>query len=404
MQTLRSLLLLAAVGLAIPAALAADARPPLPQVIDEAFAASAAQYRWMLQHQVPKADRLPRTFEHGKLVTVLQRDWTVGFFPGSLWLLAEGTGDGAWRKPAEQFTQLIVAEQNNTRTHDVGFIVNCSFGNAYRLTQTPAYRAVLLRAAGSLATRFNPKVGAIKSWDRDPSDFVYPVIIDNMMNLELLLWAAENGGDARWREIALAHADTTLREHFRADASTFHVVDFDPATGRPARKVTHQGIADGSAWARGQTWGLYGYTLMYRFTREARYLAQAEKIAAFLMNHPRLPADKVPYWDFDDPKIPQAPRDASAAAIMCSALYELAGFTTSSAARDRYAAFAEEQLRSLASSAYLARPGENGGFLLMHCVGNMPKKSEVDTPINYADYYFLEALLRARAWEAGKAR
>lgn len=385
------------------AARADSVRPSLTQVIDDAFAASAAQYRWMLQHQVPKADRLPRTFEHGKLVTVLERDWTVGFFPGSLWLLAEGTGDAVWRQPAERFTQLIVAEQDNTRTHDVGFIVNCSFGQAYRLTQTPAYRAVLLRAAGSLATRFNPKVGAIKSWDRDPRVFVYPVIIDNMMNLELLLWAAEHGGDARWREIALAHADTTLREHFRADASTFHVVDYDPATGRPTRKVTHQGIADASAWARGQTWGLYGYTMMYRFTREERYLAQAEKIAAFLMNHPRLPADKVPYWDFDDPKIPQAPRDASAAAIMCSALYELAGFTASAVARDRYAVFAEEQLRALASPAYLARVGENGGFLLKHCVGNMPKASEVDTPLNYADYYFLEALLRARAWERAKA-
>ena len=399
LKLLRNFLSSAALALGLAVSALAE-RAPLAQVIDEAFAASAAQYRWMLEKQLPAANRMPRTFEHGQLQTVLERDWTVGFFPGALWLLAEGTGDASWRKPAMHFTELIRYEQDNTRTHDIGFIINCSFGQALRLTGDESLKPVLLRAAGALATRFNPKVGAIKSWDRDPRVFVYPVIIDNMMNLELLLWAAANGGEASFRDIAIAHADTSMREHFRADASTFHVVDFDPATGQAKRKVTHQGIADASAWARGQMWGLYGYVLMHRFTGEKRYLAQAEKIAAFLMNHPRLPADKVPFWDFDDPKIPNAPRDASAAAIMCSALFELAGQVKSPEARARYGAFAEEQLRSLASPAYLAKVGENGGFLIKHCVGNMPKNSEVDTPINYADYYFLEALLRGRAWAA----
>lgn len=371
--------------------------PPLADVIREAWAASAGQYEWLLG-QLADQRRMPRTYEHGKRVTVLERDWTVGFFPGSLWYLFEATGDTRWRVAAERTTAWLEREQDNTRTHDVGFILNCSYGNGLRLTHDPAYAAVLRRGAASLATRFTPTVGALKSWDRDPKVFVYPVIIDNLMNLELLLWSARSGGDPRGREIALAHADTTLREHFRADGSSFHVVDFDPATGRVLRRVTHQGAADGSAWARGQAWGLYGCTMLYRETRAARYLAQAERIAAFLMHHPRLPADKIPYWDFDAPGIPDAPRDSSAAAVMSSALFALAGLVGDAARAADYAAFAEAQLRSLASPAYLAATGENGGFLLKHATGHFPKRSEVDTPLIYADYYFLEALQRAGAW------
>ncbi len=345
--------------------------------------------------QQPLNGKMPRTFEHGKLVTVIVRDWTVGFFPGSLWFLYEATGDAKWRASAEKFTAYLEPEQHNTRTHDVGFILYCSYGNGLRLTGNEAYKPILLNGAKSLSTRYYPAVGAIKSWDRDPAVFTCPVIIDNMMNLELLLWAARNGGDPRMRAMAIAHADTTLQNHYRPDNSCYHVVDYDQATGRVLRRVTHQGTADSSAWARGQAWGLYGYTLMYRETKDPRYLAQAQKIAAFLLHHPRLPADKVPYWDFDAPDIPSAPRDTSAAAVMCSALLELRHYVEPAAAAE-YTAFAEQQLRSLASPAYLARPGENGGFLLKHATGDHPKNREVDVPLNYADYYFLEALLRAR--------
>lgn len=386
--------LLLALGLAGVTAPAAT--PPLRDVVQRALDTSARQYDWMLANQ-PLQGRMPRTFEHGKLVTVLERDWTAGFFPGSLWLLYEATRDQQWRTAAERFTRLLEPEQRNTRTHDVGFILNCSYGNGLRLTGDASYRPVLLTGAASLATRFSPAVGCIKSWDRAPTEYTYAVIIDNLMNLELLLWAARHGGDARLRQIALAHADTTLANHFRPDGSTFHVVDYDGATGRVLRRITHQGAADGSAWARGQAWALYGYTMLFRETREVRYREAAEKIAGFLMNHPRLPADKVPCWDFDAPGQPTAPRDSSAAAIMSSALFELAGFASSPAAAARYRAFAEAQLRSLASPAYLAEPGTNGGFLLKHATGNHPKKSEIDVPINYGDYYFLEALLRAKA-------
>ncbi len=368
---------------------------PLPELIRDTLAASARQYEWMLAH-LPDDGKMPRTVADGKLVTVLERDWTTGFFPGSLWYLSEATGDPKWRAAAERFTARLESEQHNTHTHDVGFILNCSYGNGIRLTGNAAYRDVLINGAASLATRFNSTVGCNKSWDHNPKQYTFPVIIDNMMNLELLLWAADHGGSAQFRAMAIAHADTTLVNHYRPDGSCCHVVDYDPVTGRVIRRVTAQGAADSSAWARGQAWGLYGFTLMYRATHEPRYLAHAERIAAFLLGHPRMPADRVPYWDFDDPGIPNAPRDAAAAAVMCSALYELAGFTADPAAAVRYRTFAEAQLRSLASPAYLAATGTNGGFLLLHCTGHKPRNSEVDAPLVYADYYFLEALLRAR--------
>ncbi len=389
----RPALLLAAAALATGLR---AAEPALKAVIDSALATSAQQYGWMLAHLPADAAKpLPRTFEHGKLVTIPTRDWTSGFFPGSLWYLFEATGDAKWRASAEKFTAYLEPEQHNTKTHDVGFMLYCSYGNGLRLTGNEAYKAVLLNGAQSLSTRFNPTVGCIKSWDHGVGKFTFPVIIDNMMNLELMFWAARNGPAERYRDIALRHADTTLAHHFRADNSSFHVVDYDPATGKVLQHITHQGTSDDSAWARGQAWGLYGYTVMYRETKDPRYLAQAQKIAAFVMHHPRLPADKVPYWDFDDVKIPNAPRDSSAAAIICSALLELRGYVDAATAAS-YTAFAEAQLRSLASPAYLAEPGTNGGFLLKHATGNHPKNSEIDVPINYGDYYFLEALVRAR--------
>ena len=369
---------------------------PLSTVIDQAIKTSAKQYEWMLANQ-PVQERMPRTVEGGKLKTVRDHDWTVGFFPGSLWYLFEATHEDKWRAAAERSTRLLEAEQNNTGTHDVGFILTASYGNGLRLTGNAAYRPVLLKGAASLSTRYSSVVRSIKSWDRPPTEYTFPVIIDNMMNLELLLWAARSGGDPMLKEIALAHADTSLTNHLRPDGSSFHVVDYDATTGRVLRRITHQGAADGSAWARGVAWSLYGFTMMFRETHEARYLQAAEKVAKFILDHPRMPADKVPYWDFDAPGQPNVPRDSSAAAIMSSAFYELAGLTRDMAASARYTALAEAQLRSLASPTYLAEPGTNQGFLLKHATGNLPKNSEVDGPINYADYYFLQALIRARA-------
>jgi rhamnogalacturonyl hydrolase YesR len=380
----------------IAAGTQAIAAEPIADLIKKDFQAAAAQYGTLLAATQGKPG-FPRTVENGALKTVGPGDWTAGFFPGSLWYLFEATGDQAWKTAAIRYTLETAPAKFDKTQHDLGFMLNSGYGNGLRLTGDPAYRDALLAGATTLITRFNPKVGAIQSWDVRPGGaWAFPVIIDNMMNLELLMWAARAAKEPRYREIAITHADTTLRNHFRPDASSYHLVDFDPASGAVRGRVTVQGFADGSAWARGQAWGLYGYTMMYRETRKDDYLRQAQRIAAFFMNHPRLPADKIPYWDFDDTAIPNAPRDASAAAISSSALLELATFSDAATAK-RYREFAEQQLRSLSTSEYLAAPGENGGFLLKHATGHKPAGKEIDVPLNYADYYFLEALLRLKA-------
>jgi unsaturated chondroitin disaccharide hydrolase len=380
-------------------AAAAHAAEQVSTLVERDIRAASAQYAILLDKAEGKPS-FPRTVEQGELRMVGPGDWTAGFFPGSLWYLFEATGDARWRSAAERYTARTAPARFDKSQHDVGFMLGAGYGNGYRLTRDPAYRDALLAGATTLITRFNPKVDAIQSWDLWPgTSWAYPVIIDNMMNLELLMWASRAANEPRYREVAIAHVDTTLKNHFRQDGSSFHLVDYDPKTGQVRTRMTVQGYADASAWARGQAWGLYGYTMMYRETRKDAYLAQAQRIAHFYMSHPRLPADKVPYWDFDDPAIPNAPRDTSAAAVASSALLELAGFSDPETAR-RYRDFAEATLRSLSSNAYLAAPGDNGGFLLKHATGHMPASKEIDVPLNYADYYFLEALLRLKAARA----
>lgn len=396
---------LALAGAAAGAAVGANPQETVSQLVQRSFDTAAAQYGGMLD-KVQRKPGFPRTVEKGEVVLVGVGDWTAGFFPGSLWYLYEATGDAKWRLAAADYTARTAPAKFDKSQHDLGFMLGAGYGNGYRLTGDPAYRDALLAGATTLVTRFNPKVGSIQSWDLwKNTTWAFPVIVDNLMNLELLTWAARTAVEPRYREIAVTHADTTLRNHFRPDGSSFHLVDYDPHTGQVRSRVTVQGNADASSWARGQAWALYGYTMMYRETKKEDYLAQAHKIAAFFMQHPRLPADKVPYWDFDDASIPNAPRDSSAAAIVASSLLELAGFSNAEQAR-AYRAFAEAQLRSLASPAYLAGGGEggdnNGGFLLKHATGHKPAGKEIDVPLNYADYYFLEALLRLKGAQAGR--
>ncbi len=380
--------------------LANSAARPRPAANDELLARIPATFQFagaqcgFMIDQLKGDPELPRTYEDGQLKTVPPTDWTSGFFPGTLWYLYEFTGDAKWKNVAADYTRRLESIKNFRDNHDVGFMLFCSYGNALRLTPDPAYRAVLIQGARSLCTRYSPPVGLIRSWDF--GGWKYPVIIDNLMNLELLTWAGRETGEAHFKEIAVSHADKTMANHFRPDASSYHVVDYDPATGAVRGRQTHQGFSDSSAWARGQAWGIYGYTMMFRETGNANYLEQAKRIARFIMTHPRLPEDKIPYWDFDAPDIPNAPRDASAAAVMASALIELSGMVDANFGR-QCLGFARQQLLSLSSPAYLARVGENGGFLLKHSTGHHPKNSEVDVPLNYADYYFLEALLRYRA-------
>ena len=366
---------------------------PMSEVIEKSMDAAAVHYLAMADVMKDKEGLLPRTLDtNGVLVTARSRWWTSGFFPGSLWYLYEYTGDERFKAAATEMTARVENEKINTGTHDLGFMLYCSFGNGLRLTGEESYNEVMLTGARSLATRFRPQIGCIQSWN-SRLGWQCPVIIDNMMNLEFLMWAFRKSGDSTFYNICVTHSDTTIKNHFRPDFSSYHVVSYDTITGKVEIKQTHQGYADESAWARGQAWGLYGYVTMYRDTKLERYLEQAKNIAAFLMNHPNMPEDGIPYWDFNAPDIPNALRDASAGSIMASALIELSSYTDPLLS-DSYLKFAEKQLRTLASDAYLAAPGENGNFILKHGVGHLPGNSEVNVPLTYGDYYFIEALMR----------
>jgi len=270
----------------------------------------------------------PRTLgPKGELELVPPRDWTSGFFAGELWYLYELTAKSERLAQAKTYTAKLELEKSNATSHDLGFKMYCSFGNGYRLTHDPVYREVIIQSARTLITRFKPVAGIIRSWDHHKEVWQCPVIIDNLMNLELLFEATKLTGDSTFYKVAVAHARTTMKNHYRADNSSYHVVDYDTLTGKVLKKNTHQGFSHESAWARGQAWGLYGYTMCYRETGDKTFLDHAQKIARFILNHPNLPIDLVPYWDFDVPRILNKPRDASAAAVMASALYELSTYT-----------------------------------------------------------------------------
>lgn len=363
-------------------------RPDDAGWLERATKTAVHQLRGAAGHYVPGMN--PRSIEpDGSVRLVSAKDWTTGFFPGSLWYGYEISGDEMLKDQARRFTLALDSVKDFTHTHDLGFMLYCSYGNGYRLTGDEEYLPAMKAGAANLYGRFNKNVGAIRSWDF--GSWQYPVIIDNMMNLEFLFWAAKQFDQSSYADASVSHAFRALSDHYRTDYSSYHVVSYDTLSGKPVEKGTHQGYADETAWARGQAWGLYGFSMGYRNTGEKKFLDQAEHIADFLMNHPRLPEDKVPYWDYDAPDIPRAPRDASAAAITASALLEL---STQVKDGGKYADFAEEILKSLSSDAYLAEPDSEHFFILKHSVGALPNNSEVDTPINYADYYYLEALLR----------
>ena len=358
------------------------------------MAVGVNQYKHLMQ--ILPADRMPKTFEKNALVTSDTNWWCSGFYPGTLWYLFENTGDTVIKSEAIKRLGILEKEKFRTEDHDLGFMMYCSFGNAYRITKQPAYKEVVLQSALSLSTRYRPIIKSIQSWNKSDR-FQCPVIIDNMMNLELLSWASKNGGNKKLGEIAINHANSTIKNHFRPDGSSYHVLDFDLTTGKLLKSVTSQGAADSSAWARGQAWALYGFTMFYRFEKDEAYLNQAQKIANFMLNHPNLPKDKVMFWDFDAPGIPNALRDASAAAITASALLELGQFTKGKDKR-KYVSAAKKILQTLSSPKYLAENGTNGGFILKHGVGALPYNSEVDVPLTYGDYYFIEALNRYKNW------
>ena len=378
-----------------------ESKPGLVRLIDGNIRQAVNQYK-ILMGRVPP-DRMPRSYTPGTaaLMTSDAGWWTSGFYPATLFYLYGDSHDTALLNEGKRRLNLLLPEQYNRGTHDLGFMLYCPFGDLLKLIHHSRVKepegpidSVLMNAARSLSTRFNPKVGCIKSWDSKPWHF--PVIIDNMMNLELLFWATRESGDSSFYRIAVTHANTTIRNHYRPDFSSVHVVDYDSASGEVLAKKTAQGFADSSAWARGQSWGLYGFTMVYRCTHDPVYLEQAIHIANYILK--RLPADKIPYWDYDAPGGARVMRDVSAAAILASGLIELSKDVPAAQGRT-YLDVAEQIIVALSSSTYHAVVGANGGFLLMHSVGNLPGRSEVDMPLTYADYYFVEAMLRYKNYD-----
>lgn len=360
----------------------------------------------------PTGKNYPRTMnDNGELVVTNMFDWTPGFFPGSLWYLYELTGDNKWKEAAQKWTESLEPLKTFTKHHDLGFMMYCSYGNAERLDPKPEYNDILVESAKSLSSRFSENTQTIKSWNYRKAwngidEWYYPVIIDNMMNLEMLFYASKVSGDKRFYDIAVKHCDATLKNHFREDFSTYHVVNYDTISGKVLAQATCQGYSDNSVWSRGQAWGIYGFTMAYRETKEERYLDAAVKAAEMYLKE--LPEDLIPLWDFNVGQEGYTPgvksfaaeykeklRDVSAAAIVCSALFELGEHTSSA----RYTDYAVKMLHTLASPEYRAPLGTNADFLLMHCVGSLPHKSEIDKPLVYADYYFLEALVRYKNWK-----
>jgi hypothetical protein len=371
-----------------------SSKQEIRKLIDENLQLAAKQYKYM-QKLLP-AGKVPRSYDSVKneLITSGTDWWCSGFYPGTLWYLYEYTKDESLKAEAIRSTELLEKEKNNTGTHDLGFMLYCSYGNGYRLTKNNSYKDVMTTGAKSLSTRFNPLIGCIKSWNNNRWQF--PVIVDNMMNLEFLCEMSKFSGDPSFSKIAIAHANTTIKNHYRDDYSSYHVIDYDTVTGKKIKGYTAQGAFDESAWARGQSWGFYGFVMMYRETKKPEYLSFARNIAQFLLHHKNMPADKIPFWDYNAADIPNTYRDASAASIMCSALLELAQYSDEKLKKE-YLDVAIRIIKNL-SASYRADVNTNGGFILKHGVGHLPAKSEVDVPLTYADYYFVEALMRYNNW------
>lgn len=356
--------------------------------------------------EISGKDMMPRNILTNETAWNLRKveisEWTIGFWPGTLWYNYENTRKTTDADAAIYYTDLLKPlTKLPAYDHDLGFQIFCSYGNGYRLTGREEYKQIILNAADTLATLFNPKVGTILSWPREVENgrfAPFNTIMDNMINLEMLYWAARNGGNKRLYEIATKHAETTMKYHFREEGGCYHVALYDTLDGHFIKGVTHQGYADNSLWARGQAWAIYGYTFVYRETGDKKFLRFAEKVTDLYLS--RLPKDEyVPFWDFDDPSIPDAPRDASAAAVVASALFELSQLEDNNKKAEEYKQAATNMLIELSSDKYQSRDSKPS--LLSHSTGHWPNKSEVDASINYADYYYIEALTRYKKMQEG---
>ena len=392
-------MVLACAAMAAACAMAgSDAETALEKALPGIFERSAAHYRALdaaaesLAVDAAGKVRYPHGYdaEKGSLNMHSIFSWTSGHFPGSLWYLYEATGDTHFRDRAVVWTERLAPNSTADTNHDLGFIMYCSYGNARRLLKTNRYDAILVETSTTLCSRYNEGLGLIRSWGKRTETKDFRVIPDNLMNLELLEETSKFSGNAKFDKVARSHATVTSKHHFRADGGCYHVLDYDQETKRVKGVTRGQGASTETAWSRGQSWSIYGYTMMYRETKDPLFLTMAQKCADFAVDNVNMPEDGVPYWDYG---APGEERDSSAGSIMASGLLELSTFVPG-AKGAKYRAFAVKALTSLASPAYFAAQGENGDFLLKHGVGAKPSGREIDTPLNYGDYYFLEGLMR----------
>ena len=343
--------------------------------------------------QMGNTNTYPRsTLSNGSWSTVNNSDWTCGFFPGSLWYLYEQTGDPHFETWAQEWTAGIATQQFNTGTDDVGFMFNTSFGNGYRITSNSTYKSVLLQAAHSLTNRFNAIVGCLAD-DLLLTPPEFQVIMDTTMNTELLYHAADINGDTTLSAKAMSHAERAMTNQIRPDNSTFHLVLYSTVNGALLYQGTRAGYSATSTWARAHAWSIYGLTMAYGETGYLPFLDAAGRVADFYLTN--APSDYVPYWDFDAPNLPNAPRDSSTAAITLSALVQLSQLATNMQDSATFWTGAHNILESLGSTNYLARGTTSSGILL-HGTGNPPQiyDPEVNVSLIYGDYYFVEALRR----------
>lgn len=398
---IRKIIMSAAVFAAVSAPAHGAEKVNAGKQLDYCAAQVSRSLKAMTKGGVIDYNRTPKDILKGQHDWNLQdncpENWTWGFWPGIMWMDYAYTGDKNIEKQAENFTlPLAYLAKNEPYDHDLGFLVFLSTEKAYKATGEQKYKDMIIGTAHQLAKLYNPKVGTILSWPREAVDAgrykPFNTIMDNMINLEMLFWAADNGGGSYLRDIAVNHANTTMKNQFRPDFTSYHVAIYDTLTGRFIKGVTNQGYSDSSVWARGQAWAVYGYTMCYRMTKDPQYLDFVQKVADAYLK--RLPKDYVPYWDFCDPAIPNAPRDASSAAIVASGLLELCTYLEGSKQAKYYSA-ALKMLKSLSSKKYQSR-AQNTSFLL-HSTGNYPINSQIDCSLVYADYYYMEALLRLKA-------
>ena len=372
----------------------------LEAALPRIFARSVEHYRAIDAKATPLMkgedgkDLFPNSWDAktGQLAMRSIFNWTSGHFPGTIWYLYEGTQDAALKDMAVKWTERLAPNSTADTNHDLGFIMYCSFGNARRLMKTDRYDALLIETAETLSKRYSPALGLIRSWGKRDEKKNFLVSPDNLMNLELMEAATRISKNPEFDRIARSHATITARHHFRADGGCYHVLDYDQETKRVKEVKRGQGASVETAWSRGQSWAIYGYTMMFRETKDPLFLEMAMKCADFAINNPNMPEDGVPYWDYG---APGEERDTSAGSILASALFELSTLAPAEKG-PAYRAFAVKALASLASPAYFAAAGENGDFLLMHGVGHKPGGSQIDTPLVYGDYYFAEALIRFR--------